>query len=326
MRHYRFEPFTFDSQRGALHRNRQRVALRPKAAQLLRTLLEAGGDVVPKGALVNAVWGTPHVADQSLFQTVSELRRALAPLDVIVTHPNRGYAWAGPLASASRRRWVQAASVAALIAGSLLLAPAPEVGNVAATDTAQPLPALHALSNGILSLREQRFADAERHFALALSAHPQLHEARLLLAETWLARGDTTRARTLAVALLDAASPDEAYLTVAAMDLLSRTSAADGTHDAALDWARSAADGARDSGFVCAVAELEDRIATLAGVPQPSEPTPRQSPVLARAAEAQPTYCQQIYREQPDTGRHDAASRSPAAVRCRQEALLTSMA
>ena len=163
---------------------------------------------------------------------------------------------------------------------------------------------------------------------LALAANPQFREARLLLAETWLAQGDTPRARAMAAALLDGGSTTGAYINVAAMDLLSRTSTLDGTQDAALDWARSAADGARDSGFACAVAELEDRIAqlTTSAQPGPPGPEPRQSPVTASAPAEQPAYCQEIHRERPDTGQLERLPAAPGRGYCRLQTPTHSMA
>ncbi|MEL7448127.1 MAG: winged helix-turn-helix domain-containing protein [Pseudomonadota bacterium] len=329
MPNYRFDCFSFDSHRLALYRRRERVALRPKTAQVLRALLAADGEVVVKRDLVLAVWGTPHVSDQSLFQAISELRRALAPLEPVVTHPNRGYAWAEKTSVASPRQWLRAAAVAGIAAGAaLVLLAAPAFRATPAVAAAKPLPALHALSNGMTSLREQRFAEAERQFGLALAANPQFSEARLLLAETWLAQGDTERARAMAASLLDAGSTAGAYVNVAAMDLLSRTSTVDGTQDAALDWARSAADGARDSGFACAVAELEDRIAQLTSSEQRETPgsEPRQSPVMAAAPSEQPAYCQQIHRELPETGQLERRPAAPGRGYCRAPVLTRSMA
>ena len=163
MPHYRFDCFSFDSQRLALYRRKEPVALRPKTAQVLKALLESGGDVVAKRDLVLAVWGTPHASDQSLFQAISELRRALAPLEPIVTHPNRGYAWAEKTSVATSRQWLRAAAVAGFAAGAaLVLLAAPGFRAAPAVAAVKPLPALHALSNGVASLRDRRYAEAER--------------------------------------------------------------------------------------------------------------------------------------------------------------------
>ncbi|MBV7392867.1 winged helix-turn-helix domain-containing protein [Mameliella sediminis] len=68
-------------------------SLRPNAAALLAYLRTRDGEVVSKQSLMDAVWPDTHVTENSLYQAVSELRRALAdvPGVELQTVPRRGY-------------------------------------------------------------------------------------------------------------------------------------------------------------------------------------------------------------------------------------------
>jgi DNA-binding winged helix-turn-helix (wHTH) protein/Tol biopolymer transport system component len=92
---YKLAQFRFDSGPGLLTRDGERIALTPKAAQVLRVLLEHHGKVVTKDTLLNEVWPETHVQESSLTFQMSVLRRALGDdaggQRYIRTLPKRGY-------------------------------------------------------------------------------------------------------------------------------------------------------------------------------------------------------------------------------------------
>ncbi|MEO0820673.1 MAG: transcriptional regulator [Pseudomonadota bacterium] len=75
--------------------------LSPRAMQLLQALAAAGGAVVSRGDLMDAVWPDTHVGDESLTQAVTELRRALGDrrggTRLIETVPKAGYRLTAPV-------------------------------------------------------------------------------------------------------------------------------------------------------------------------------------------------------------------------------------
>lgn len=89
----RFNDFVFDFQRGSLTCRGQEIALRPKTYEVLRYLVSNSGRLVPKDELMKAVWPEVIVTDDSLFQCIAELRRALEGEGqrLITTIQRRGY-------------------------------------------------------------------------------------------------------------------------------------------------------------------------------------------------------------------------------------------
>ena len=70
--------------------------LRPKTFQLALYLADHSGEVISKDNILNMIWGESIVEEQAVFQSVNEIRKAFAPLEVIKTYPRRGYTWLIP--------------------------------------------------------------------------------------------------------------------------------------------------------------------------------------------------------------------------------------
>lgn len=89
----RFDRFVLDLTRGRLRAGDQDIALRPKAFDVLRHLVENGGRLVPKQELFEVVWPNVAVTDDSLVQCIRELRDKLGDSEhrLIETVPRRGY-------------------------------------------------------------------------------------------------------------------------------------------------------------------------------------------------------------------------------------------
>ena len=102
---YEFGPYHLDADGHALFRNGDRVALTPKALDVLIALVTAQGNAVATDDLLRAVWPTTIVEQGSLTSHISQLRKVLgehgAP-QFIETLPKRGYRFVGPLKSVGR--------------------------------------------------------------------------------------------------------------------------------------------------------------------------------------------------------------------------------
>ena len=72
-----FGPFEFDPTSGLLFEGDQETLLPPKAAGVLRVLLESSGELVTKDELLESAWEGSFVAEGTLTDTVSALRREL---------------------------------------------------------------------------------------------------------------------------------------------------------------------------------------------------------------------------------------------------------
>ena len=89
----RFDRFILDLDRGSLQLDGNEIALRPKTFAVLRYLSENCARLVSKDELFAAVWPNLAVTDDTLVQSIGELRRALGDDGprLIRTVPRRGY-------------------------------------------------------------------------------------------------------------------------------------------------------------------------------------------------------------------------------------------
>lgn len=89
----RFGRYVLDFDRGALFVDGSELALRPKTFAVLEHLLKNSGRLVSKEDLFAAVWPNLAVTDDTLVQSIGELRRALGNdgSRLIRTIPRRGY-------------------------------------------------------------------------------------------------------------------------------------------------------------------------------------------------------------------------------------------
>lgn len=102
---YQFGEFALDTHQGVVQRGGRSIDLRPKAYALLSYLAQNGGRVVPKAELMDAVWPDIYVTEDSLTQTIREIRKVLDDGDqaLVRTIHRRGYMLAGqPDEGASR--------------------------------------------------------------------------------------------------------------------------------------------------------------------------------------------------------------------------------
>ncbi|MBL4880605.1 MAG: winged helix-turn-helix domain-containing protein [Oleispira sp.] len=99
---FQFEQYSFDSQSGVLsHSDKPEQALRHKVAGLLQYLLEHQDRIISKEELLEKLWQHGDYRENSLTQSIRELRLALNDNaknpSYIKTYPQRGYQWIFPL-------------------------------------------------------------------------------------------------------------------------------------------------------------------------------------------------------------------------------------
>jgi TolB-like protein/DNA-binding winged helix-turn-helix (wHTH) protein len=94
-----FGKFALDLRRGCLRAGDREVELRPKSFEVLRYLVENAGRLIPKDEIIEAVWPSVTVTDESLTRCVSDIRLALEDADqsVIKTMTRRGYVFTAPV-------------------------------------------------------------------------------------------------------------------------------------------------------------------------------------------------------------------------------------
>jgi DNA-binding winged helix-turn-helix (wHTH) protein/tetratricopeptide (TPR) repeat protein len=95
LRVFEFGDFRFDADTPVLWRGGALVPLTPKTLDLLRALVEGGGDVVSKAELMSRVWPDTVVEEGNLTVLVAALRKGIDPRpqggSFIQTVPRRGY-------------------------------------------------------------------------------------------------------------------------------------------------------------------------------------------------------------------------------------------
>ena len=89
---YRFLDFTLDPRRQLLIHGADEIRLRPRTYDVLVHLVTHAGRVVGKSELMESVWKDVAVTDDSLVQSLMEIRRALGHAEgVVKTVRGRGY-------------------------------------------------------------------------------------------------------------------------------------------------------------------------------------------------------------------------------------------
>lgn len=115
---YRFGPFQLDVRERRLSRGADLIPLRLKVFDTLRVLVENGGRLVTKEALLDAVWPETAVEENNLNHNVSVLRKALGERatgqQYIETVPRVGYRFIADVETAEPRAGAAIASAAKL--------------------------------------------------------------------------------------------------------------------------------------------------------------------------------------------------------------------
>ena len=103
---YRFGPFDLDAEQRLVRRNNTKIALPPKAFDLLLYMVRNPLRLLTKEELLKAVWPDSFVEEGNLSQNIFLLRKALTPekddFRYIVTIPGRGYQFASAVEMVSQ--------------------------------------------------------------------------------------------------------------------------------------------------------------------------------------------------------------------------------
>jgi TolB-like protein/DNA-binding winged helix-turn-helix (wHTH) protein/cytochrome c-type biogenesis protein CcmH/NrfG len=101
-----FGRYVVDLNRGCLFLDDREVALRPKTFAVLVHLATHPGRLVSKEEILSAVWPNLVVTDDTLVQSIGELRRALGESGarLVTTVPRRGYRFEAEEAPPERRK------------------------------------------------------------------------------------------------------------------------------------------------------------------------------------------------------------------------------
>src|SRR4030088_2018803 len=107
-----FKMFRLDSANHLLWRNGDRVALAPKAFDVLAYLVEHAGRVVTQDEILEALWSETYINPEVLRKYILEIRRALGDRPdnpvFIVTLPKRGYQFVASITDESAARTLSA--------------------------------------------------------------------------------------------------------------------------------------------------------------------------------------------------------------------------
>lgn len=98
---YEFGDFRFDARTKTLRRGAATVALSPKASELLKLLVERGGELISKQEFFDAIWPDTFVEEGVLTQNIYTLRQILGADEngrqFIENAARRGYRFAAPI-------------------------------------------------------------------------------------------------------------------------------------------------------------------------------------------------------------------------------------
>jgi DNA-binding winged helix-turn-helix (wHTH) protein len=98
---YAFGSFCLDARTHILKNNGKKVDLDVTPMEVLLALVERAGEPVSKGDLLRRVWGDTTVSNDSIYQHISVLRKALGERpkqnEYIRTVPRRGYQFVPPV-------------------------------------------------------------------------------------------------------------------------------------------------------------------------------------------------------------------------------------
>jgi DNA-binding winged helix-turn-helix (wHTH) protein len=171
---FAFEPFVLDPDRRRLTRDGEPVAISERQLDVLLRLVAQAGQVVAKDDLIAAGWKDVAVADNSLEQAISALRRVLGARPdgtaYIETIPRRGYRFGVTVERRAARE--TDASLDALLA---------------------PHRAFVEGRAALESLEASRVEHALGVFQAAIAAVPEYASAHIGLANAYLMRFEMTR-------------------------------------------------------------------------------------------------------------------------------------
>jgi DNA-binding winged helix-turn-helix (wHTH) protein/tetratricopeptide (TPR) repeat protein len=246
---YAFANIEVDAAGRRVFREGIEIELPPKLFDLLLVLVRSRSRLLSRDALLDLVWSNTVVADSSLTQAMSVLRREIGPeaSAYIKTVPRVGYrleakvelraastsdstlpaasnmeaspgeaaSAEAPIRSVTRYGRLWAAAVILVVTVALVRALHPDQGNLTAEGAMPTLPpkALEAFERGISHAQHQRWNKAHEHFSIALAEAPDFAAAHLQMAEVMKKLGRWTDAKRHVLEVMhrsDTLAPDGA--------------------------------------------------------------------------------------------------------------------
>ena len=131
---YRFGQFVVDRRSACLRCDGAVLPLRPKTFDVLVYLVQHPGRLVPKAELIDSVWQSVNVTENSLVQCIKEIRQALGDdtQTKVETVSKRGYLFASPVVEIEGQELNDAGGgVAGLAAGADRALPLPDRASIA---------------------------------------------------------------------------------------------------------------------------------------------------------------------------------------------------
>ncbi len=254
---FRFDQFILDVETGILSRDDQIIALRPRAFDLLRVLVEHAPAVVTRDRILDEVWGHDALTPNVLPQAIGEIRQALGDSAqsprLIETQHRRGYRLLVPVQRVER----PAAPMAPLVPGQ------PEAGDRLADQE---------LRDRIRLTRSDDSAHATprpgKRVWWSLAGVALLVISLLAAGRWWMDQSEPTasRARPVLALMLNQADPAPGWLADAGTELLAVALAGDDRIRLVRGDGRSGTSAAGDARWQIWLREVEGVDYALTGV------------------------------------------------------------
>jgi DNA-binding winged helix-turn-helix (wHTH) protein/tetratricopeptide (TPR) repeat protein len=157
----RFSGFELDPERAELRRpDGSRIKLRPKTLEMLKLFVANAGRVLSKQQLMEAVWPSVHVGEDSLFQCIREVRSALGDekRSMVRVISGRGYLFEAQVET-------EVAALDAAVTG-VAVPTAPEISPVSQPAPAEP----DTVAASATNTPARRFFDLSRRRSAAFAS------------------------------------------------------------------------------------------------------------------------------------------------------------
>lgn len=93
MRHFNIGDMTYNYDTGKVSKGDHHKTLRAKSNDVLLYLLKHPKRIISKQEILDNIWDDVAAQEHVLFQSIKEIRQCFAEIDVIKTHPRKGYEW-----------------------------------------------------------------------------------------------------------------------------------------------------------------------------------------------------------------------------------------
>lgn len=92
-RQFRIGRFSYDYNNGKVCDGQSHTILRAKSNDVLYYLLQHPKQIQSKQSILSTIWDDVSAQEHVLFQSIKEIRQCFQGMEVIKTHPRKGYEW-----------------------------------------------------------------------------------------------------------------------------------------------------------------------------------------------------------------------------------------